>query len=91
MPEPTPNANQTSLESLAHLSFEQAMKQLEDIVRKLENGNADLESSIQDYVRGTVLQQHCQSKLADARLRIEKIMKSEQGAPRLVPFETANE
>jgi exodeoxyribonuclease VII small subunit len=77
-------------ESLEHLTFEQAMKELEDIVRKLEVGSTDLESSIRDYVRGTALQQHCQKKLADARLRIDKIMKSEQGA-KLAPFEPATE
>ncbi len=65
------------------------MKELEEIVRKLEGGNADLEASIADYLRGTALQQHCQKKLADAKLRIEQIVKGEGGEAALAPFGAA--
>jgi exodeoxyribonuclease VII small subunit len=77
-------------ESIRALSFEQAMKELEDIVRAIETGSADLEASLQAYTRGTALQQHCQNKLAEARLRVESIIKSEHGT-RTVPFETTSE
>ena len=56
------------------ISFEQALKELEAIVRKLEGGAGDLESSINDYVRGTELKAFCQQKLADARMKVEKIV-----------------
>ena len=56
-------------------SFEQALKELEAIVRKLENGSGDLEASINDYVKGTELKAFCQKKLADARLKVESILK----------------
>lgn len=61
------------------LSFEQAAKELETIVKKLESGQGDLESSIGDYTRGVALRDHCQKKLADARLKVEKIIQSGDG------------
>jgi exodeoxyribonuclease VII small subunit len=70
------------------LTFEQAMKQLEEIVRRLEGGNADLESAIADYMYGTALQQHCQKKLSDAKLKIESIVKAQDGTLTLKNFET---
>ena len=48
------------------MSFEQALKELEVIVRKLEAGHGELESSIADYTRGTALKEHCQKRLAGA-------------------------
>lgn len=69
------------------LTFEQAMKELEDIVRRLEGGGGDLESSIADYLRGTALQQHCQKKLSDARLRIDSILRAQDGTLSLQSFE----
>ena len=57
--------------------FEQALKELETIVRKLESGSGDLDASINDYVRGTQLKEFCQKKLADARLKVESILKTQ--------------
>jgi exodeoxyribonuclease VII small subunit len=68
-------------------SFEQALKELEAIVRKLESGSGDLEASINDYVRGTQLKDFCQKKLADARLRVETILKAQDGALSTQPFD----
>ena len=61
------------------MSFEQAIKELETIVRKLETGNGELEAAISDYTRGTALREHCQKKLADAKLKVEKIIQSQGG------------
>ena len=72
------------------LSFEQALKELEAIVRKLETGTTDLEASINDYVRGTELKEYCQKKLDSARLRVESIIKNQeagQGGLALQPFD----
>lgn len=66
-------------EKLEPTSFEQALSDLEKIVRKLESGSGDLESSINEYVRGTELKQYCEQKLKDARLKVEKIVKSQDG------------
>lgn len=71
-------------------SFEQALKELEAIVRKLESGSGDLEASINDYVRGTDLKDYCQEKLKQARLKVESILKNQedgQGGLALQPFD----
>ena len=61
------------------MSFEQALADLEGIVRKLETGQADLESAITDYERGTLLKAHCQKKLTDAKMKVEKIIQTADG------------
>ncbi len=63
----------TSNEDLKTMSFEQAMAALEDVVAKLESGNASLEQSIDLYTKGTALKNHCEAKLKDAQAKIEKI------------------
>jgi exodeoxyribonuclease VII small subunit len=81
---------QTDTASTDPISFEQALKELESIVRKLESGSADLEASINDYVRGTQLKEYCQKKLADARLRVESILKTQDGPEQVIstqPFD----
>jgi len=57
------------------MSFEQALKELEVIVRKLESGQQELETSINEYERGTALKEHCDKKLREATLKVEKIIK----------------
>ncbi len=63
------------------MSFEQALRELEAIVRKLEAGQGELETSIQDYERGTMLRAHCQKKLADAKMKVDKIISAADGKP----------
>lgn len=63
------------------LSFEKALALLEDIVSKLESGRVDLEDSIKIYERGEALRKHCESKLAEAEARIEKITLGANGKP----------
>ncbi|HCX14255.1 MAG TPA: exodeoxyribonuclease VII small subunit [Rhodospirillaceae bacterium] len=55
------------------MGFEEAMKELEGIVRDLEGGNVKLDDAVKFYERGAALKRHCESKLADARNKIEKI------------------
>jgi len=64
---------------IAALSFEQALAELEKIVRDLETGKAGLEESIKLYERGVALRQHCETKLKDAQLRVEKISLNAKG------------
>lgn len=73
--------------SVTPSSFEEALKELESIVRKLEGGSGDLEASIADYVRGTELKAFCQKKLEDARLKVESILKPQDGNLSLKPFD----
>lgn len=55
------------------MSFEEAVGQLEDIVQRLESGEVALQDSIDLFVRGGALRDHCEGKLAEARERIEKV------------------
>lgn len=66
--------------AISEMSFEEAMAALEDVVAKLESGNAPLEQSIGLYTRGTQLKAHCEAKLKDAQAKIEKITLDENGA-----------
>ena len=64
---------------LAQMSFEQALKSLEEIVRRLESGDVPLEESIDLYERGEQLRKHCQARLDAAQARIEKIVAGPDG------------
>lgn len=65
---------------IAALSFEEALAQLEHIVRGLESGQGKLDESISAYQRGSFLRQHCDALLKAAEARIEKISQDAQGA-----------
>lgn len=65
--------------TISDLPFEQALKELEAIVSKLEQGSVDLEQSIQIYERGEALKKHCEKLLAVAEKKIEKIRLSADG------------
>ena len=73
---------------IAGMSFEDALKALEDVVRRLETGEVPLEESIGLYERGEALRQHCQARLDAAQARIEKIVAGPDGkATGAVPFD----
>jgi len=61
------------------MSFEQAMRALEEIVETLESGRVELEKSIALYERGRALREHCEKKLADAELRVSQITSTGSG------------
>jgi exodeoxyribonuclease VII small subunit len=61
------------------LSFESALKELEAIVSRLEQGAVDLEDSIALYERGQTLKNHCEAKLKAAEGRLEKIVMGSNG------------
>jgi exodeoxyribonuclease VII small subunit len=66
----------------ADLSFEDALRQLEDIVSVLERGDISLDEAIAAYEKGTALKAHCQKRLEEARLKVEKIdVPASDGAP----------
>ena len=75
---------------IAGMSFEDALKALEDVVRQLEGGEVPLEESIGLYERGEALRRHCQARLDAAQARIEKIVAGPDGkATGTVPFDAA--
>ena len=67
---------------IKEMSFETALSELEGIVRSLESGQTSLEESINAYERGTELKLHCEKKLKDAHLKIEKITLASDGTPK---------
>lgn len=66
---------------IAQMSFEEAMKELEATVGKLEHGDASLEESIKLYQRGADLRAHCDKVLRAAEERVEKITLAANGQP----------
>ena len=59
--------------AIESLSFEDALKELESIVARLETGDTALDESIALYTRGEALRGQCEKRLKDAQARIEKI------------------
>lgn len=68
-------------------SFEDALSELETIVKGLESGKTTLEESITAYTRGMELKKLCEARLKDAQSRIEKITLSPDGSVGTTPFE----
>ena len=66
---------------VADLSFELALKELESIVQRLEQGKVDLEESIAIYERGEALKSHCERLLKEAEGRVERIRLNAGGKP----------
>ena len=60
-------------EEIKNLSFEDALSQLENIVRELESGRIKLDDAVSAYEKAIALKQLCESKLKAAQLKIEKI------------------
>jgi len=58
------------------LTFEAALKELEGIVTRLEQGQVELDDSIVLYERGQALKSHCEAKLKAAEGRLEKIVQN---------------
>ena len=74
------------------LTFEEALSQLEAIVEKLESGTVDLDKAVDAYARGMLLKQHCQARLEEARLKVEKIkLPADGGAATVQPFESESQ
>ncbi len=67
------------------MSFEEALAALEQVVGQLEGGQVPLEQSIALYERGDALKKHCDAKLGEAELKVEKIV---AGGENSVPFNT---
>lgn len=69
------------MSDLSTLSFEEAMKKLETVVRDLESGNVELEKSIALYEEGARLKAHCEKKLKEAEEKVAKITLGADGQP----------
>lgn len=69
------------------LSFESALRELEGIVSRLEQGEVDLEDSIVLYERGQALKIHCEQKLKAAEGRLEKVVRGVSGVEGVEPLD----
>ena len=67
---------------VSEMSFEEAMRELETVVGKLESGDVPLEDSIKLYERGAALKEHCQKKLAEAEEKVAQITLDGDGNPK---------
>ena len=72
-------SDNTTKEDINNMNFETALKSLEEIVNQLDSGEIDLDKAVEAYERGTKLKEHCEKKLKEAQLRIEKIEVSKDG------------
>ena len=65
---------------IAAMNFEDALAELEQIVRRLEGGQVKLDEAIMSYERGAQLKRHCERKLNEAQQRVDRIVIGPEGA-----------
>ncbi|KPM25468.1 exodeoxyribonuclease VII small subunit [Citromicrobium sp. RCC1885] len=68
-------------QNISDMSFEEALKALQQVVRQLEDGEVPLDQSIALYERGEKLRAACQARLDAAQARIEAIVLDAKGQP----------
>jgi exodeoxyribonuclease VII small subunit len=79
--------SETKQPDVSKMSFEDALAELEQIVRGLEGGQQKLEDAITAYERGAALRKHCEAKLAEAEARVAAIVRSADGSVTTRPME----
>jgi len=62
---------------MANLTFEKAMKKLEQIVRELESGDQPLEKAIKKFEEGVQLSKFCSEKLDETEQRVTLLLKDQ--------------
>lgn len=72
---------------MENMSFEQALKRIDEIVKNLERGDAALEQSLALFEEGTALIRNCGKMLDEAEQKVVKLRKGEDGAPVELPFD----
>jgi exodeoxyribonuclease VII small subunit len=72
-------AEETPSQAIAEMSFEAALEELETIVRQLEDGKSALDDAISAYERGAALKKHCEAKLREAQMKVDKIVLGDAG------------
>jgi exodeoxyribonuclease VII small subunit len=70
---------------IAAMSFEDALAELEQIVRRLEGGQVKLDEAILSYERGAHLKRHCERKLNEAQQRVDRIVIGPEGTISVEP------
>ena len=72
---------------IAGMSFEEALGELQALVRTLEKGESKLDEAIACYERGAALQRHCEAKLREAQAKVDKIVIGADGTVSSEPVE----
>ena len=85
----TPDATNADAERIGQMSFEEALRALEGVVRQLESGEVPLDASISLYETGEKLRAACQARLDAASARIERIVAAGDGGVSARPFDDA--
>lgn len=80
-----PENTVTATADIASMTFEDALAELEKIVRQIEDGRSKLDDAISAYERGVALKRHCDGKLKEAQAKIELITVGD-GAISTAPF-----
>ena len=70
--------------------FEDALKQLQAIVDKLERGDLPLEDALESFTEGVRLVRFCHQKLEEAESKVQMLLKDEQGEWTTAPFEPSS-
>jgi Exodeoxyribonuclease VII small subunit (EC 3.1.11.6) len=76
---------------MAEKKFEEALKELEEIVRKMESGDLTLEESLKSFEEGVRLSRFCSKRLDEAERRIEVLLKNEEGLVDIKPFRESDD
>lgn len=76
-----PRQSRSLFADIKGMTFEAALKELEQIVTRLERGDVELEQSIEIYERGEALRAHCDQLLKRAEAKVERITLNAQGVP----------
>ena len=66
---------------IAKMNFEDALAELQELVKRLEKGETKLDDGIRQYERGMALKRHCEAKLREAEQKVEQIVLSAEGIP----------
>ena len=66
--------------AIGAMSFEEALNELQGLVKALEKGEAKLDEAIRAYERGAALKQHCERKLREAQAKVDKIVVGADGS-----------
>ncbi|HXU59537.1 MAG TPA: exodeoxyribonuclease VII small subunit [Verrucomicrobiae bacterium] len=72
-----PDKQEPAIEAM---SFEEALTELQGLVKALEKGEAKLDEAIRAYERGAALKQHCERKLREAQAKVDKIVVGADGS-----------
>jgi exodeoxyribonuclease VII small subunit len=79
------------MEQLMKKTFEEALLRLEEIIRKLDNGELNLEESLKLFEEGIALARHCNAKLDEAQGKVEILLGIEDGITKTQEFKIEEE